>query len=154
MLSAWNRMGLQKKTILPVVILLLVGMLVIQRIVVSSVRRISYDSFRKAGDTLAKLVASNSSYAVEWEEMEDLERVLKGVEHYRDAVFVGVLKGQKLLLGFERDEGGSFRKVSSLMIQRLSIDAIRTGRPWGRPSGTPEGPWTTSHPGRRWTPSA
>jgi len=121
MLSAWNRMGLQKKTILPVIILLLVGMLVIQRIVVSSVRRISYDSFCKAGDTLARLVASNSSYAVEWEEMEDLERVLKGVEHYRDAVFVGVLRGQKLLLGFERDEGGSFRKVSSLPAQEKKL---------------------------------
>lgn len=121
MLSAWNRMGLQKKTILPVVILLLVGMLVIQRIVVSSVREISYDSFREAGDTLAKLVASNSSYAVEWEEMKDLERVLKGVEHYQDAVFVGALKGQELLLGFERDEGGSFRKVSSLPTQEKEL---------------------------------
>ncbi|RKY58878.1 MAG: hypothetical protein DRP95_05560, partial [Candidatus Latescibacterota bacterium] len=120
----WNRMGLQKKTILPVVVLLLVGMLVIQWVVVSSVRRISYESFREAGDTLAKLMASNSSYAVEWEEMEDLERVLKGVEHYRDAVFVGVLRGQELLLGFERDEGGRFRKVSNLPAQEKKLKSF------------------------------
>ncbi|HID11267.1 MAG TPA: HAMP domain-containing protein [Candidatus Latescibacteria bacterium] len=114
MSSIWNKMGLRTKTILPVVVLLLVGMFVIRWAVVSLVKHISYRSFQEAGNTLARLVASNASYAVEWEEMEELERLLKGIEHYRDAVFVGVLSGQKLLLGFIRGRDGRFRKVPSL----------------------------------------
>lgn len=113
MLTMWNKMGLRKKTILPAVALLLVGMAIIEYGVTSSVKEIFYDLFQDVGDTLAKLVASNSSYAVEWEEMKDLERFLKGVEHYQDVVFVGVFSKGKLMLGFARGRDGSFRKTSS-----------------------------------------
>ncbi|RKY62616.1 MAG: hypothetical protein DRP99_05455, partial [Candidatus Latescibacterota bacterium] len=78
MLPMWNKMGLRKKTILPAVALLLVGMVVIECGVTSSVRGTFHDLFQEVGDNLAKLVASNSSYAVEWEEMGDLKRLLKG----------------------------------------------------------------------------
>ena len=109
----WNKMGLRKKTILPAVALLLVGMVVIECGVTSSVRGTFHDLFQEVGDTLAKLVASNSSYAVEWEEMGDLKRLLKGVEHYQDVVFVGVFSKGKLMLGFARGRDGRFRKTSS-----------------------------------------